>query len=84
MPTPNRIVGKADGAARRANKRNLHANEGLVLDVLEGADLDVVHAAAQIHLVLTEMSSLNVMLRDGPEKVSIGSFSSYFMSVSGV
>ena len=60
-------VGKADEAARRANKRNLHANEALdhsgvdiilVLDVLEGADLDVVHAAAQVHLLLIEMSSL--------------------------
>ena len=51
---------KADGAARRARVRRLPANEGLdhsgvelvlVRNILEGADLDVVHAAAQVHVV---------------------------------
>ena len=49
---------RADRAARRADERNLHANEGLdhcgvdlvlVRTVLEGTDLHVVHAIAQVH-----------------------------------
>ena len=49
---------RADRAARRADERNLHANEGLdhcgvnlvlVRTVLEGTDLHVIHAIAQVH-----------------------------------
>ena len=49
---------RADRTARRADERNLHANEGLdhcgvdlvlVRTVLEGTDLHVIHAIAQVH-----------------------------------